>query len=270
MKNYFYTVLLFSTMNAFAAQTSSNDFTIQLDFNKHTNPKDFQVVVEGSCAAYSFLGSTDCSITNNKVVARKDSENAFYVPGFRFITKTSGLMVSSYEVFSDIWLTTNDKNTRLTAIYRNSSDKNKLDLTSAITNFFKETINITTIPAFDFKSSGKLISSKITNSRIKPENIYQKLSYSLLNDRNEVIKVIKWANVNNKDDQEVKNSNVREEVVATKDKPTSLRAELKYTVKYFGKSKTITKVYSFNDLDNIDLNSQMSEVNFEIVDEDLE
>jgi hypothetical protein len=269
MKNIFFSFLLVSSVSAFAAQTSSNQFTVQLEYNRHTNTKDLQVVVRESCEAFSILGDTGCTVDNNQVIARKDSDNVFYVPGFKFKSKTTGYLVSSYEMDTNIILTNKD-NKLWVDLYNGISDKKNFDLTDKLTKHFSEPLYVTTIPAFDFKSAGELKSSKVTNSKIKPENIWLTLNYSLLNDKDQVVRTIKSASINSSDDQGLKISKADQVAIATMEKPSSLKVELNFNVKYFGKEKSIKKIFSFSDLDNIDFASKINEVKVEIEDEDLE
>ena len=276
-------------MNVFAAQLKSDDFSLKLEFNKHSNPEEMNVSIGGSCRAGSILGATECGVRNTSVVTKYSNENLFLIPGFKLKTESDGMLISSYQTIASVHLSSKDSGTTL---YRILSEKSNQDVTDVLRKYFDDTIFITTVPAFDFKYSGKLISTRVTSSKLKSSSIYlSSVTYSLLDENNKIINPLLCkthvytgavCNQNNQDvggielyDKKIAEAGAvrsffRENMIASKIKPSTLKVAINLNVNYFGKNKMITKNYIFNDLDNIDISSKIQEIEFEIVDEDID
>ena len=272
MKKIIYGLFLFSSFSAYSAQVKSDSFDVSLELNKYSEEKSFNIKVQGSCEAYSILGDTSCSVENNKILAKKISQNSFNVPGFKFKSKTDGLLVSSYVMNTSVLLE-NGKN--MVTLFADSSEKNSHDLSKNISGYFRSPVFITTIPAFSFETQGILISSKVKNSRLKKINT--QVTYNLLNSSGEVINQVKWnkysydgVHYDSKHENDVVKTIVQEKMYATKQKPKSLKVEISFNVSYFGKNKIIKKDYVFDNLDDLDMANKISEIELEIIDENIE
>lgn len=272
MKKIIYALFLFSSVSAYAAQVKSDSFDVNLELNKYSEDKSYNIKVHGSCEAYSILGATGCSVENNKVLAKKISQNSFNVPGFKFKSKTDGLLVSSYVMNTSVLLE-NGKN--MVTLFADSSEKSSHDLSKNISSYFRAPIYITTIPAFSFETQGTLISSKVKSSRLKKINA--QVTYNLINSSGAVINQVKWnkysyggVHYDSKDENFIVKTTVQEKMYATKEKPVSLKVEISFNVSYFGKNKNIKKEYVFDNLDDLDLANKISEIELEIIDENIE
>lgn len=275
MKNILYFIVLISSTNVFAAQLKANNFSINLEYNKHSKPEEFRLILKGSCSAYSFLGSTECSVENNLITAQKINENQFEFERFKFKPKTNGSLVSSYTMNASFYI---QSKTSGTTLYAYHSRKNNQDISSSVNQYFNKPIYITTVPSFKFDSSGELKSSKVTNSKLNLNEIHIYLEYILSDEEDKVIENVQWNQYVAYDFVEKKSriendkikTIVNEEMFASSVKPRSLKVVITYQLKYFGKNKTVEKNYLFDDLNNINLAEKIGNINLQITDEDIE
>tara|TARA_B110001454_G_scaffold219202_1_gene251931 strand:- start:8318 stop:9055 length:738 start_codon:yes stop_codon:yes gene_type:complete len=244
---------------------STQDFNVNIEFNKHSDPKDFKIVIDRYCQAYSILGDTECKAKGAEVQASRNSDNSFYVPAFVFQSETSGYLVSSYEMTTRVRLSTSRDSAVLFGI--SSEDRSK-DITDAVRKHFDNPVYITTVPKFEFDTFGTLVSSKVSDSTLK--NVYVTLKYFLQDQNGKVVGDLDWVRYDSSPAGDGIKTKANETIISSPSKPSALRVEIVYTVRYFGKTKEIRKNYLFNNLDNLDLGERLKQIKFEIVDEDIQ